>query len=78
MEDGTASDDPQQLTMICHMLQHECDFARCSCRLFLRLCDIWNSGDFSESIYDGLYMLSPRSGTIRRCGPVEVGVVLLE
>ena len=27
---------------------------------------------------DGLYMLSPGSGTIRRCGPVGVGVVLLE
>jgi hypothetical protein len=27
---------------------------------------------------DGLYMLGPGSGTIRRCGPVEVGVALLE
>jgi hypothetical protein len=26
----------------------------------------------------GLYMLSPVSGTIRRCGPVGVGVALLE
>jgi hypothetical protein len=25
---------------------------------------------------DGLYMLSPGSGTIRRCGPVEVGMSL--
>jgi hypothetical protein len=25
-----------------------------------------------------LYMLGPGSGTIRRCGPVEVGVALLE
>jgi hypothetical protein len=25
---------------------------------------------------DGLYMLSPRSGTIRGCGPVGVGVSL--
>ena len=27
---------------------------------------------------DGLYMLGPGSGTIRRCGPVRVGVALLE
>ena len=27
---------------------------------------------------DGLYMLGPGSGTIRRCGPVGVGVALLE
>ena len=26
--------------------------------------------------YDGLYTLEPRSGTIRRFGPVEVGVSL--
>ena len=26
--------------------------------------------------YDDLYMLSPRSGTTRRCGPVGVGVSL--
>ena len=26
----------------------------------------------------GLYVLSPGSGTIRRCGPVEVSVTLLE
>jgi hypothetical protein len=30
------------------------------------------------SICDGLYMLSPGSGVIRRCGPVGVGVALLE
>ena len=27
---------------------------------------------------DGLYMLAPGSGTIRGCGPVGVGVALLE
>jgi hypothetical protein len=27
---------------------------------------------------DGLYMLGPGSGTIRRCGPVAVGVALLK
>jgi hypothetical protein len=27
---------------------------------------------------DGLYMFDPGSGTIRRCGPVGVGVALLE
>jgi hypothetical protein len=27
---------------------------------------------------DGLYMLGPESGTIRRCSPVGVGVALLE
>ena len=27
---------------------------------------------------DGLYMLDPGSGTIRRCGPDGVGVALLE
>ena len=27
---------------------------------------------------DGLYMLGSRSGTIRRCGPVGIGVALLE
>jgi hypothetical protein len=27
---------------------------------------------------DGLYMLDPGSGTIRRCGPTGVGVALLE
>ena len=26
----------------------------------------------------GLYMLGPGSGTIKRCGPVGVGVALLE
>jgi hypothetical protein len=27
---------------------------------------------------DGLYMLSPETGNIRGCGPVGVGVALLE
>jgi hypothetical protein len=31
-----------------------------------------------ERSCDGLYMLGPGSGTIRRYGPVGVGVVLLE
>ena len=30
----------------------------------------------SDSTCDGLYMLSPRSGTIRKCGPVGVDVSL--
>ena len=30
------------------------------------------------SLCDGLHMLGPGSGTIRKCGPVGVGVTLLE
>jgi hypothetical protein len=30
-----------------------------------------------EERYDGLYILGPESGTIRRCGPLGVGVALL-
>ena len=29
-----------------------------------------------DESWDGLYMLDPVSGTIRRCGPVGVGVSL--
>jgi hypothetical protein len=29
-------------------------------------------------LYDGLHMLGPGSGTIRRCGPIGVGVALLQ
>lgn len=29
-------------------------------------------------VWDGLYMLKPGSGTIRRCGPLEVGLSLWE
>jgi len=31
-------------------------------------------GEFSQHPCDGLYMLGPGSGTVRRCGPVGVGV----
>jgi hypothetical protein len=31
---------------------------------------------FKDNSFDGLYMLSPGSGSIRRCGPVGVGVSL--
>ena len=33
---------------------------------------------FQKLMCDGLYMFGPGSGTIRRCGPVGVGVDLLE
>jgi hypothetical protein len=32
----------------------------------------------SYTICDGLYMHSTRNSTIRRCGPVGIGVALLE
>jgi hypothetical protein len=34
--------------------------------------------DFSQRSYDGLYILSPGSGTFRKCGPVGIGVGFLE
>ena len=34
----------------------------------------WPLAYFSNGYCDGLYMLNPGSGTIRRCGPVQVGV----
>ena len=33
---------------------------------------------FSLGLCNGLYKLYPRNSTIRRCGPVGVGVALLE
>lgn len=59
------SDCPQQLTMICLLLQQRYDFA--SHRQFLQLCDIWNSGDFSE----GIVMLGHRETV--SCWLVAVG-----
>ena len=36
------------------------------------------SSVFNLKCYDGLYILGLGSGTIRTCGPVRVGVALLE
>ena len=43
----------------------------------------WSDGSVIKSTVDltecdGLYMLGPGIGTIRKCGPVRVGVALLE
>jgi len=43
---GAALDCLQQLTKICLVLWQGCDFT--SCREFLQLCEVWDSGDFPE------------------------------
>ena len=39
---------------------------------------IHGNGEVAWAQYNGLYMLGPGNGTIRRCGPAGVGVALLE
>ena len=40
------SDCPQLLTMIYLMLEEGCDF--CQQQIVSEICNVWNSGDFSE------------------------------
>jgi hypothetical protein len=48
----------------------------------LKLIHIYHLPQIQVEVYQGpcygLYMLNPGSGTIRRCGPVGIGVDLLE